>query len=127
MSVYRRYQILISVSHSNTALRKYVATVIQVLDLPEYQKEWIARFLGHSLKVHYDFYRLDPLVVNVAKMSKVMLLVDQGKVREAEGLNINQLDSFDLTREDVFDEQVTCNVLCYYLGSICKPELVLNN
>jgi hypothetical protein len=106
--VYRLGQKLTLVSHSNTALRKYVATVIQVLDLPDYQKEWVARFLGHTLKVHAEFYRLDPVVVNLAKMSKIMLLVDQGKVREAEGLDINKLDSFDLTRDDVFDdEQVT--------------------
>jgi hypothetical protein len=94
------------VSHRNTALRKYVATVIQVLDLPDYQKSWVARFLGHNLSVHYKFYQQDPLIVNLAKMSKVMMLVDQGKVREAEGLDINQLEQFHLTAEDVFDEEV---------------------
>jgi hypothetical protein len=94
------------VSHSNTSLRKYVATVIQVMDLPDYQKEWVARFLGHKLHVNYDFYRQDPVVVNLAKMSKLMLLVDQGVVKDAEGLDLNNVDYLALNKDDFVSDDL---------------------
>lgn len=40
-----------------TALRKYLATVIQVMALPKYQKNWVAEHLGHTMAVHGKHYR----------------------------------------------------------------------
>ena len=41
-----------------TALRKYVATTSQVLDLSEREMESLAEHLGHSVDIHKTFYRV---------------------------------------------------------------------
>ena len=40
-----------------TALRKYVETTSQVLDLIEREMEWLAEHVGHSVDIHKTFYR----------------------------------------------------------------------
>ena len=41
----------------STKLRKQVATLCQLLDLSEQELEQVARFMGHDIRVHRDFYR----------------------------------------------------------------------
>ena len=43
---------------TSTRLRKYVATVSQILDLQENELDWLARHLGHDISVHREYYRL---------------------------------------------------------------------
>ena len=43
---------------TSTRLRKYVATVSQILDLQENELDWLARHLGHDIAVHREYYRL---------------------------------------------------------------------
>ena len=43
---------------TSTRLRKYLATVTQVLQLDDNQLEWDANHPGHNLQVHRQFYRL---------------------------------------------------------------------
>ncbi len=37
--------------------QKYLATSVNVLDLKEQEREWLARHLGQDIRVHRDFYR----------------------------------------------------------------------
>jgi uncharacterized membrane protein len=37
-------------------LRKYVATVSQIVDMNESEMEWLANHLGHDIHVHKEFY-----------------------------------------------------------------------
>ena len=50
-----------------TALRKYVATTSQVLDLSEREMEWLAEHLGHSVDIHKTFYRVMSTTTEKAK------------------------------------------------------------
>jgi len=45
-----------------TNMRKYTATVTQLLSLGEHQLEWLCKHMGHSIQIHRDFYRLIFLV-----------------------------------------------------------------
>ena len=42
---------------TSTSIRKYTATVSQLLALEEYQLEWLCNHMGHSIQVHRNFYR----------------------------------------------------------------------
>ena len=43
---------------TSTKLRKYVATVSQILNLEENELETMERFMGHDINIHPAFYRL---------------------------------------------------------------------
>nr|XP_023028017.1 uncharacterized protein LOC111516064 [Leptinotarsa decemlineata] len=63
---------------TSTKLRKYVATVVQVFDLKESESDWLARHLGHDIRIHRDFYRLHESAVELTKVSRILLAVDSG-------------------------------------------------
>ena len=58
----------------STKLQKYIATISQVLSL-----NWLARHLGHDVRVHREFYRIHESTIEIAKVSKLLLAVDGGK------------------------------------------------
>ena len=58
---------------SSTKLRKHIATVSQILNLPPDQQEQLAGFMGHDIEVHKSFYRLPEETLQTAKVSKLLL------------------------------------------------------
>ena len=56
-------------SITSTKLRKYIATVSQTAALSEVDIDWLARHLGHDVRVHHDFYRLHLSTTELAKVS----------------------------------------------------------
>ena len=67
----------------STKLRKYMVTAAQFLNLPQHQRTWVADFLGHDLRVHDKFYRMRTDAVNLAKVTKLLYMVDSGKLEDA--------------------------------------------
>jgi len=65
---------------TSTCLRKYIATVAQVVSLSENECDWLANHLGHDYRVHKQFYRLHESVVELAKVSKLLLSADKGQL-----------------------------------------------
>ena len=76
-----------------TAMRKYCATALQMMELPKYQKSWVAEHLGHSLEIHGKYYRMPLESVETAKITKLMYLIDHCKMNEVRGLNLNEVDT----------------------------------
>lgn len=72
-------------SMTSTRLRKYIATICQVLSLKETEVDWLARHLGHDIRVHRDFYRLHESTIEIAKVSKLLLTVDKGQTSKWAG------------------------------------------
>ena len=64
---------------TSTKLRKYIATISQVLVLKETEVDWLAQHLGHDIKVHCEFYQLHESTIEIAKVSKLLLAVDSGR------------------------------------------------
>ena len=62
---------------TSTKLRKYIATISQVLSL-----NWLARHLGHDVRVHREFYRIHESTIEIAKVSKLLLAVDGSKTNK---------------------------------------------
>ena len=54
---------------TSTNLRKYVATISQLVDMNETEMGWLARQLGHDIHVHKDFYRLPDTTLQLAVLA----------------------------------------------------------
>lgn len=77
---------------TGTKLRKYVATVCQLLNMTENEYDWLARHLGHDIKVHRNFYRMQESAIELTKISRLLLAVDNGEVNKFVGKNIGEID-----------------------------------
>ena len=74
-----------------------MATAAQFLNLPQYHRTWVADFLGHNLRVHDKYYRLHTDAEYIAKITKLLYMVDSGKLEDAYS---KDLDSIQPTLED---------------------------
>ena len=82
----------------STKLRKYVATVSQILDLQDNEVEWLARHMGHDVNIHKEYYRLQDQTLELAKVSKLLLAFDEGNAGNFAGKKLD-----DITREGSAD------------------------
>ena len=69
----------------------------QFLNLPQHQMTWVADFLGHVLKFHDTYYKMHTDAVNLAKVTKLLYVVDSGKLENAYA---KDLDTIQPTLED---------------------------
>ena len=67
----------------STGLRKHIATVSQICNLRDNELDIVANFLGHDIRVHREFYRLPEEILQVAKVSKLLLALEQGNTHLA--------------------------------------------
>lgn len=73
-------------------LRKHVATMSQLLNLNGNDVEGLATFMGHNVDVHKEYYRLPDNILQVAKISKLLLALESGKLKEIKGKNFDDID-----------------------------------
>ena len=86
---------------TSTNLRKYVATVTQIISLEKEELEWVADHLGHDIEVHREFYRLQESTLEVSKVSKLLLAIDNGCVHELAGKKLS-----DITMDHCFPNRI---------------------
>ena len=72
--------------------RKYIASISQVLSMEEKEVDWLARHLGHDIRVLRDFYRLHESTIEIAKVSKLLLTVDQGDTGKFAGKTLEEIE-----------------------------------
>lgn len=77
---------------NGTKLRKYIATVTQVFNLTENETDWLARHLGHDVRVHRDFYRLQENAVELTKVSRLLMAVDKGEAARYAGKELKDIN-----------------------------------
>ena len=100
----------------STSLRKHIATMSQILNLSENELDILARFMGHDIKVHREYYRLPDETLQIAKVSKLLLRMEKGGYGLAAG---QTLDSIDLQDNELAEgmyalvlHSVWCKVMC---------------
>lgn len=76
----------------STKLRKHVATLCQLLNLDQQELEQVARFMGHDIRVHCEYYRQTDKTFQVAKIGKVLFAMEQG-AGSLKGKSLKTLDS----------------------------------
>ena len=74
-----------------TKLRKYTATVCQLLNLGGEHLEWLTSHLGHNVDVHKIYYRLNESTIEMAKIAKLMMAVDTGQIGQFKGKSLDDI------------------------------------
>ncbi|XP_074039978.1 uncharacterized protein isoform X2 [Leptinotarsa decemlineata] len=94
--VLRKYAALCGAENPKTLtssrLRKQIATVLQVINLNETEKEQVASFMGHTKKTHEEFYRLAQDVFQTAKIAKLLLMMDKGEGADFKEKTLEEID-----------------------------------
>ena len=76
-----------------TRTRKFLATVLQLLDLSEAELTWITNHLGHTEDVHKGWYRKEDATTELKKVAKVLVAIDAGETRSIQNKKIDSLQT----------------------------------
>lgn len=76
---------------SSTKLRKQVATLCTLLNLKDNEMDTLANFLGHDIRVHREYYRLPEGTTELAKVSKILMALEQGRLSDFKGMTMDQI------------------------------------
>ncbi|XP_051734581.1 uncharacterized protein LOC127504143 isoform X42 [Ctenopharyngodon idella] len=98
-------------SLTSTRLRKQVATLSTVLNLKENEMDQLATFLGHDIRVHREFYRLPESTLQLAKVSKLLIAMEKGRLSDLQGkglddIEINPGDEVGTSDDDSSEETI---------------------
>ena len=77
---------------SSTRLRKHIGTVCQILNLKDYELEQVCGYMGHSIAVHRDFYRLPQDTYQLVKVSRLLLSMEGGNVSKYAGKTLEEIE-----------------------------------
>lgn len=64
----------------------------KILNLKDNEMDDFADFLGHDIRVHRQYYRLPEGTLQLAKISKVLMALEQGKLSKFKGKNLDQIN-----------------------------------
>ena len=80
-----------------------------MLDLKDSELQWVIKHLGHSIDVHQTYYRCLENVIEKAKVAKLLVLCDEGRMGKFVGKKIE-----DIRFEGLCLPNVIVQKLCYY-------------
>lgn len=76
---------------TSTNMRKYVATISQLVDMNETEMGWLAKHLGHDLQIHKDFYRMQDSTLEMAVVGNLLMAIDEGRAHNFKGRNLRDI------------------------------------
>ncbi len=88
---------------TSNRLRKQIATVMQLLNLSPEENRNLCTFMNHTEKTHKEFYELPQDIFQTAKISKLLILMDQGKAGEFKGKSLNEIQ-IDRNTDEVIED-----------------------
>jgi hypothetical protein len=77
---------------TSTKLRQHLATVSQVLNLTEHELEQVCGHMGHNIAVHREFYRLPDDTYQLAKVSRLLIALEQGQISRFQGKTLEEIE-----------------------------------
>ncbi|GBP23495.1 hypothetical protein EVAR_12775_1 [Eumeta japonica] len=77
---------------SSTKLRKHLATLTQLFNMTENDIEQLSNFMGHTTEVHRRNYRLPDDIFQTAKISKLLILMEDGKADAYKGKSLDEIN-----------------------------------
>lgn len=83
---------------TSTSLRKYVATVSQLVDMDENEMGWLAKHLGHDLHIHKEFYRMQESTLEMAVVGNLLVAIDEGRAHKFKGKNLRDISLQGIVR-----------------------------
>lgn len=96
---------------TSTKLRKHVATMSQIMNLKRNELDILASFLGHDILVHRNYYRLPQDSLEMAKVSKILLAMENGNVDKFKGKSLDEICLSSGKNRQIFCVVSTCQLL----------------
>jgi hypothetical protein len=56
------------------------------------ETEWLSNHMGHTLNIHKNFYRLQDSVIEMAKVSRLLMAVDKGELSKYQGKGLQDIN-----------------------------------
>nr|CAI5829088.1 unnamed protein product [Callosobruchus analis] len=95
-SVIRKYAKMCDTKHpellTSCRLRKHIATVSQLLSLKGNEIDQLAKFMGHTTKTHEQFYKLPQDIYQVAKVSKILQVLERGNITMFKNKTLDEIE-----------------------------------
>ncbi|XP_033758150.1 uncharacterized protein LOC117340499 [Pecten maximus] len=79
-----------------TNLRKHTATIAQVLSLNEHEMKWLCNHLGHTRRVHDQYYRQTSGLIERIDIAKLMIMQEHNSVAKCNQKSLSEIQ-FDGT------------------------------
>ncbi|KAJ8933279.1 hypothetical protein NQ314_014107 [Rhamnusium bicolor] len=115
---------------STNKLRKQIATVMQILNLTKDETKQFSDFMGHTQKTYEQSYELPVDIYQTAKVSKILLMMENGCVpAEYKGKSLSQIN-FDFNLENAVESDTEAGteiVLSKQNSSIVSQDETLND
>ena len=64
---------------TSTRTRKWLATMMQWLDMTDVELTWLTNHMGHRKNVHLAWYRKEDATIELTKAAKVLPVIDEGE------------------------------------------------
>ncbi|XP_047127348.1 uncharacterized protein LOC101238102 isoform X2 [Hydra vulgaris] len=74
-----------------TPTRKYLSTILQLLDMNNAELLWLTNHMGHTKDVHQNWYRREDSTIELTKVAKFLLAKDNGDARCIQNKKIDSL------------------------------------
>ncbi|XP_060085228.1 uncharacterized protein LOC132564597 [Ylistrum balloti] len=100
---------------TSVLMRKYTATLTQMLNLNRNQLDWVCQHLGHTKAVHKEHYRQMSGLVERTEISKLFLIQDLNLTSRFKGKRLDEVDIKDI----VFPEDLEAD----YVGACRSDQL----
>ncbi|XP_052229409.1 uncharacterized protein LOC127843707 isoform X6 [Dreissena polymorpha] len=84
---------------TSVSMRKYMATLTQLMGLDKYQLDWVCKHLGHTKSVHNTAYRQMSGMVERVYISKLLMIQDLNLTGKFKGKNLEDIDVSELLAE----------------------------
>lgn len=65
--------------------------MLQVINLTGGELEWMCNHLGHEVSIDKEHYRRHPGVIELAKVSRVLIAIDQGELGQFSGKSLDEI------------------------------------
>ncbi|XP_062407338.1 uncharacterized protein LOC134098323 isoform X2 [Sardina pilchardus] len=61
------------------------------MNLKDNELDQLADFLGHDIRVHREYYRLPQSTIQLAKISKLLMAMEKGSVKDIQGKSLDEI------------------------------------
>ena len=75
--------------------------------------ETLADFMGHSKDIHKRFYQLPSDVMQISKITKILIAMENGSIKSLGGKTLDEVEDKDLETLGQYLEDVRFTCICY--------------
>jgi hypothetical protein len=65
--------------------------VFQIVNLTSGEQEWLSNHLGHEVHIDKDYYRTNDAVLEIAKISRLLMVAESGKMAQYAGKSLSDI------------------------------------